>query len=57
MEHKFKFDIDEKVKTRLEETGIIKMVAIDNVCHECYFVKTKSEVLWYKVDQLEKIED
>jgi cell envelope opacity-associated protein A len=51
----FKFKIGDKVKTILDEIGIVDMCAIDNGNLECYYLKIKNGGdKWYKVDQLEE---
>ncbi len=56
MDAKFKFDIDEKVKTVFDEDAIIDMAGIDNTKQETYYVKLKGgQGQWLKVDQLKKI--
>lgn len=53
MKADFKFEIDQKVKTVLGDSGLIDMCAIDNTKCICYYVKMKGgQGQWLKEDQI-----
>lgn len=49
----FKFSLDEKVENRLEELGIITMLAVDDG-GRVYYVHTKNYGAWIKESSLKK---
>ena len=51
---KFKFDVDEAIRTNFEVDGIIEMCAFDSE-GITYYVKTKNNSGWYKEKFLSKI--
>lgn len=49
----FKFDIDQKVKNKLDEIGIVNMAALDDHGNKTYYVDIKGgKGSWIKEDSL-----
>ncbi len=51
----FKFEIDQKVITPFDDTGIVEMAAIDNGKSEVYYIKRSNDCQWFKVGQLREV--
>ena len=51
----FEFDIDDRVKTIFDETGIVDMACVNNSGNNVYLIKLKDkENTWFKETQLLK---
>jgi len=52
----FKFELDQKVKTPLGDTGIVNMVAVDTGNVKVCYIQTATNSQWYKETLLEAAE-